>query len=126
MRLDRWIAVLPVMAAMLAACVPTQVLPATCGDPSVTLQATLVDERLEPATLEVCRDQRVRLVVAIQRDGVFHVHGYDDQLAATEVHAGESLELSFTTVRSGQFPIALHTTDGPAEVTVGVLIVHEP
>jgi hypothetical protein len=47
-------------------------------------------------------------------------------VAATEVQAGETLDLELTAVRSGQFPIALHTEDGPAEVTVGILIVHEP
>jgi hypothetical protein len=114
------------MAAILVACVPQVVLPATCNDPSVMLHATLVDERLEPATLEVCRDQRVTLMVDAQRDGVFHLHGYDDQAAATEVRAGQTLTLEFNAVRSGQFPIALHTTDGPAEATIGTLIVHEP
>jgi hypothetical protein len=126
MRLHRRTAAVIVAAAFLTACVPAEILPATCEDASVTLHATLADEHLDPATLEVCRDQRVTLEVAIERDGFFHVHGYDEQLGAKEVHAGETLELAFTTVRSGQFPIALHTNDGPAEVTVGVLIVHEP
>lgn len=127
MRHHRRAAALLALAAFLAACVPPTVLPETCDDPSVTLQATLVEERLEPSPLEVCRDQRVTLEVAIERDGVFHLHGYDDQVAATEVRSGETLELTFTTVRSGQFPIALHPADGPAaELTVGVLIVHEP
>ena len=90
------------------------------------LHATLANEQLTPGTLEVCRDQQVTLMVDIQRDGIFHLHGYDDQLAATEVRAGETLNLEFTTVRSGQFPIALHTVDGPAEVIIGTLIVHEP
>jgi hypothetical protein len=114
------------IAAIMVGCVPPTVLPETCDDPSVTVPATLRNESLEPGTLEFCRDQRVTLTVTVERDGILHLHGYDDQVAATEVHAGETLELAFTTVRSGQFPIALHTTDGPAEVTVGVLIVHEP
>jgi hypothetical protein len=112
-------------AAIVGACVPQVDLPATCDDPSVTLHATLADEHLTPATLEVCRDQRVTLVVDVQRDGVFHLHGYDDQAAATEVRAGQTLSLELTAVRSGQFPIALHTTDGRAEATIGTLIVHE-
>jgi hypothetical protein len=111
---------------VLVACVPQTVLPATCNDPSIVLHAELVDERLEPRTLEVCRDQAVTLMVDIRRDGILHLHGYDDQAPATEVRAGRTLTLEFTAVRSGQFPIALHTTDGPAEVTLGSLIVHEP
>ena len=114
------------LAGIVVGCVPSTVLPETCDDPSVTLRATLRNETLEPGTLEVCRDQHVTLIVTPERDGILHLHGYDDQVAATAVRAGETLELAFTTVRSGQFPIALHTTDGPAEVTVGVLIVHEP
>jgi len=90
------------------------------------LHATLTDERLEPSILEVCRGQTVTLIVDIERDGVFHIHGYDDQVQAAAVFAGEELELPFTAVRSGQFPIALHTADGPAEVAIGTLIVHEP
>lgn len=120
------IAVLTAIAALLAGCVTLNNLPATCNEPAVTLRATMADERLDPGTLDVCRDQAVTLVVTIERDGIFHVHGYDDQLQATEVVAGEELTLSFVAVRSGQFPIALHTTDGPAEVTVGIMTVHEP
>jgi hypothetical protein len=126
MRFRLPVAALIVTAAFMAACVPADVLPATCADPAVTLHATLAGEHLDPGTLEVCSDQRVTLVVAIERDGFLHLHGYDDQLGAKEVHAGDTLELVFTSVRSGQFPFALHTSDGPAELTVGVLIVHEP
>lgn len=114
------------VAAIVAACVPQVVLPATCQEPSVVLHATLADEQLTPGALEVCRDQRVTLTLDVERDGIVHLHGYDDQVAATEVQAGQTLDLEFTAVRSGQFPIALHTADGPAEVTVGTLIVHEP
>lgn len=114
------------VAAVVAACVPQVVLPPTCHDPSVMLHATLADGHLTPGTLEVCRDQQVTLMVDIQRDGVFHLHGYDDQVAATEVRTGRTLTMEFTAVRSGQFPIALHTADGPAEATIGTFIVHEP
>ena len=62
----------------------------------------------------------------IERDGVLHLHGYDDQVSATEVRAGQETVFEFEAVRSGVFPIALHTLDGPAEVPVGSLIVHEP
>jgi hypothetical protein len=114
------------VAAISSACVPQVVLPATCNEPSVMLHATLADEQLDPGTLEVCRDQQVTLMVNAERDGFFHVHGYDDQVSAAEIRAGRTLTLEFTAARSGQFPIGLHTNDGPAEVTIGTLIVHEP
>lgn len=120
------LAVTMLVAALLAGCVPDAGLPANCHDPSVSLEATLVEERLEPATLEVCRGQAVRIAFTIERDGILHLHGYDDQVPATEVRAGEDLDFPFQAVRSGAFPIALHTSDGPAEVTVGSLVVHEP
>jgi hypothetical protein len=113
------------VAAVGVACVPQVQLPGTCDNPSVVLHATLADEQLTPRTLEVCRHQHVTLEVDVQRDGVFHIHGYDDQASAIEVRDGATLKVVFTAVRSGQFPIALHTTDGPAEVTIGTLIVHE-
>lgn len=114
------------VAAILIACVPQVELPAACNAPSVTLRATVTEGELDPSILEVCRGQQVTLVVTIQRAGVFHVHGYDDQLAAAELFAGEELELPFVAVRSGQFPIVYHATDGSSEETVGTLIVHEP
>ena len=114
------------VAAILGACVPQVALPASCHEPSVMLHATLADEQLTPGTLEVCRGQQVTLMVNAERDGVFHVHGYDDQVSAAEIRAGRTLTLEFTAVRSGQFPIGLHTIDGPAEATVGTLTVHEP
>jgi hypothetical protein len=125
MRFDRRAAIL-IVAAIIAGCVPQQPLPATCNDPAVSLHATLADEHLNPGILEACRGQQVMLSVKIERDGIFHLHGYDDQTSATEVRAGQTLKLEFQAVRSGQFPIALHTTDGPAEVIVGTFIVYEP
>jgi hypothetical protein len=113
------------LAALLVACVPPANLPEDCGDPAVTLQATLVDEELQPSTLEACSGQEVTIVLDVQRDAIFHLHGYDDEVPAREVTAGETVELSFTASRSGQFPIAIHTEDGPAEAEVGALIVHE-
>jgi hypothetical protein len=91
----------------------------------VTRDATLVDERMEPATLEVCRDQDVTLRLDVRRDAIFHLHGYDAEAPAREVTAGETVTIVFKAARSGQFPIAIHTVDGPAEATVGSLIVHE-
>ena len=114
------------LGALLTACVGDAGLPQTCHDPSVTFTATLSRERLEPATFDACRGQAVTITFAIERDGVLHLHGYDDQVPATEVRAGQQTVFEFDAVRSGQFPIALHTTDGPAEITVGALTVHEP
>jgi hypothetical protein len=119
------VAAVAVAAVLLAGCVPAADLPETCGDASVTLDATLVDERLEPATLEVCRGQEVTIRVTVERDAVFHLHGYDEELPAREVRAGEDVTLTFAATRAGQFPIEIHTTDGPAEAQVGTLVVHE-
>jgi hypothetical protein len=114
------------LAALLAACVGDAGLPPTCHDPEVSFTATLSDDRLEPVSFDACRDQAVTITFTIEQDGVLHLHGYDDQVPATEVRAGEETAFEFDAIRSGQFPIALHTTDGPAEVEVGALTVHEP
>ncbi len=110
---------------VLAGCVPGTDLPDTCDDESVTIAATLVEERLEPSTLEVCRGQQVTIDLTVERDAIFHLHGYDAELPAQEVRAGEDVPLSFEAARPGQFPIEIHTTDGPAEAQVGTLVVHE-
>ncbi len=110
---------------VIAGCVPGTDLPATCDDASVTVAATLVEERVEPATLEVCRGQQVTIDLPVERDAVVHLHGYDEERPAQEVRAGEDVSLSFEASRAGQFPIEIHTTDGPAEAEVGTLVVHE-
>ena len=114
------------LAAVLAACVPATSLPATCHDPSVHFAATLAGERLEPSSFDACRDQEVTITFTIQRDGILHLHGYDDLLQAREVRTGQTVDFTFKAAHAGQFPIALHTTDGPAETIVGTLIVNEP
>ena len=114
------------LVAALTACVGDAGLPPTCHDPSVSFEATLSDEHLDPASFDACRGQEVTITFTIERDGVLHLHGYDDQVPATEVRAGQETVFEFDAVRSGVFPIALHTTDGPAEVNVGTLTVHEP
>jgi hypothetical protein len=114
------------LTALLTACVGDAGLPPTCHDPEVSFAATLRDEHLDPASFDACRGQAVTISFTVERDGVLHLHGYDDQVPATEVRAGDETIFEFDAVRSGQFPIALHTTDGPAEVTVGDLTVHEP
>jgi hypothetical protein len=113
------------IALVLAGCVPSANLPENCDADAVTIQATLVEERLEPSSLEVCRGQQVTIELTVERDAVFHLHGYDEEVPARQVTAGEDLTLEFEASRAGQFPIAIHTTDGPAEATVGTFIVHE-
>ncbi|HEX2194775.1 MAG TPA: hypothetical protein VHK63_07480 [Candidatus Limnocylindria bacterium] len=113
------------LALVAAACVPASNVPDDCDADAVTRQATLVDERLEPATIQACRDQAVTIQLDVRRDAVFHLHGYDAELPARQVRAGEDVTLAFRATRVGQFPIAIHTTDGPAEATVGTLVVHE-
>ena len=74
----------------------------------------------------VCRGSEVTLVVTPSADGVVHVHGYDAEVPASPVVAGEPLELSFTAGHSGQFPIEFHTDENTEGVTVGILTVNEP
>ena len=81
---------------------------------------------LVPSDPAVCRDREITLVVTPEVDGILHVHGYDEQLPATEVTSGEVMELSFTAERSGQFPIELHTDQNAQGTNVGILTVHEP
>ena len=108
-----------------AACVPATDVPDDCGAGAVTRAATLADERLEPATLEVCRGQSVTLELSVERDAILHLHGYEAELPAQRVRAGHDVALSFRAARAGQFDIAIHATDGPAEAVVGTLVVHE-
>jgi len=113
------------LLATATACVPQSELPDDCDAGAVQRGATLADDQLDPDAIDVCRGQRVTLEIAVEQDGVLHLHGYDDEAPATEVHAGDSLQLDFTAVRSGQFIIELHGPEG-TEAEVGVLTVHEP
>lgn len=97
-----------------------------CEASSVEVELTLAADAMDPSDPAVCRDQAVTLVLSPQVDGVFHIHGYDDQVSATEVRSGETIELQFTAARSGQFPVELHPADDPAGVEIGVFTVHEP
>jgi hypothetical protein len=107
-------------------CVDQQGLPPDCDEPEVSRDVALTETELTPNGIEVCRDQEVILTVDPRVDGVIHIHGYDEQVPATTVHAGEELTLEFPAARSGQFQIELHPADDPAGVTVGILTVHEP
>jgi len=99
---------------------------AACEALPTRVELTLAADGLNPSNPAVCRDREVTLVVTSQVDGILHIHGYDEQLPATEVAAGEMVELSFTAVRSGQFPIELHTEEDAQGSSVGILTVHEP
>ena len=120
----RVLAVAGVATLLLSACV-SENRPATCDEPAVTVELTLTADSLAPTDPAVCRDQEVTLVVDSKVDGTLHIHGYDEQVPATTVSAGEELRLEFTASRSGQFPIELHTDAQPQGVSVGVFTVHE-
>ena len=119
----RPLAVAAAGAALLAGCIGGQ--PACEAGPAEIVM-TLTSETLTPSSPEVCRDTDLTLSIHPEVDGVFHIHGYDAEVPATEVSSGEVLELTFTTARSGQFPIELHTDENTEGVNVGLLTVHEP
>ena len=98
--------------------------PETCAQPAVTLDARLTNDALEPSSLEVCRDQVVTLHVAAEREGVLHIHGYDEQ--AAELRPGETIQFQFVADHSGQFVIELHTNEETQGSELGVFTVHEP
>lgn len=108
-----------------AACVPATTLPDDCSAASVQRQVTLTADALSPSPVEVCRGQRVTIVVDVQANGELHFHGYDDQVPEQEVTAGESVTAEFDASAAGQFPIELHSADG-SETEVGTLVVNEP
>lgn len=111
------------MVAALSACTGGD---ADCEALPTTIELDLADDALTPSNPSVCRDRQVTLVVTSDVDGVLHVHGYDEQLPATSVTAGEIVQLVFTATRSGQFPIEMHTDDNTEGVSVGIFTVHEP
>jgi copper resistance protein C len=114
-----------VVALIVVGCV-TEPASADCEAETATLALELEVDSLEPDDPAVCRDQEVTLEIDSEVDGVFHVHGYDEALPATEVTADETTTLTFTANRSGQFPIEFHGADDPTGVEIGVLTIHEP
>lgn len=96
-----------------------------CAAPAMEIELALTSDALDPGDPAVCRDQEVTLTISSEVDGVFHIHGYDAEVPATEVRSGEEVELRFTASRSGQFPIEVHAMDDPAGVEVGVFSVYE-
>ena len=113
------------VALLAAACVDFG-LPPDCDEPDVAREVTVTGGAMSPGSIEVCRDQQVTLVVDAETDGVFHIHGYDQQVPATTIEAGVELRLEFAAGRSGQFPIELHPADDPTGIDIGILTVHEP
>lgn len=97
-----------------------------CAAPTVEIELALSAEALDPSDPAACRDQEVTMIISSEVSGVFHIHGYDEEVPATEVRSGEVIELRFTAARSGQFPIEFHPLDDPTGVEIGVFTVHEP
>jgi hypothetical protein len=97
-----------------------------CAEPSVTLEATVIDTEMDPSSLAVCRDQNVTIELESETDGIFHIHGYDDQAPAVSLEPGEVTVIEFTADTAGQFIIELHAHDGSGESEIGVLTVNEP
>jgi len=98
----------------------------SCDALPTAIELTVTSETLTPQDPAVCRGREVTLTVSSEVDGVFHIHGYDEQVPAATVTAGETVELVFTASRSGQFPIELHTDENTQGVTLGIFTVHEP
>lgn len=124
LRAARWLTASLVLASITGC--SSDARPDTCDEPSVTLELELSADSLDPAAPAVCRDQAVTLVIASEVDGTIDLHGYDSEVPATQVSAGEELRLTFTAGRSGQFPIELHPAGDEAGVDVGIFTVHEP
>jgi hypothetical protein len=97
-----------------------------CAADAVGVRLELERDALTPNDPQACRGQAVTLIVAANEDGVFHIHGYDDAVPATEVAAGADTTLEFEAVRAGQFPIEFHPLDDPRGVELGIFTVHEP
>ncbi|MGI8657863.1 MAG: hypothetical protein ACR2K4_03715 [Candidatus Limnocylindria bacterium] len=115
---------LALLAVALGACVPSS--GSGCAGLPDQIAITVTADAMEPAAPAVCRDREVTLMVTPEVDGVLHIHGYDEQVPATSITAGEEIELTVTSARSGQFPIELHTDEAPQGVDIGIFTVHEP
>ena len=111
------------VAASLAGCIGGS---PDCEALPTRIELTLSSDALTPSDPAVCRGRDVTLVVTPEVDGLLHIHGYDAEIPATTVDAGEVIELAFTADRGGQFPIELHTDDNTQGVSVGIFTVHEP
>jgi len=97
-----------------------------CASLPTRIEVTVAADGLTPTDPATCRGEEVTLVVTAEVDGVLHIHGYDAEVPATEIAAGEVTELDFTASRSGQFPVELHTDEDAAGASIGIFTVHEP
>lgn len=97
-----------------------------CDALPTSIELTVTADALTPQAPAVCRGRDVTVTVVSDVDGVFHIHGYDEEVPATTLTAGETVELSFTAARSGQFPIELHTDENTQGASLGIFTVHEP
>jgi hypothetical protein len=111
------------VAILLSACVGES-RPSGCDKDAVEIGVSLTEAELSPSSPMACRGQQVTLLVDSDIDAVFHIHGYDEAVPATEVTAGETTRLEFTADREGQFPIEIHPADDPRGVEVGIFTVH--
>lgn len=122
-RLPRELSLIAAGLLIVAGCTPSD---AACAAASVTLEATVTDEAMDPSALAVCRGQEVTLELRSETDGVFHLHGYDEQVPATSLTPGDTTILEFSADVAGQFIIELHAHSGEGEVEIGILTVNEP
>lgn len=111
------------VALALTGCIPGN---GECEALPTDITLLVTTDSLTPSDPAVCRDRQITLRIESEVDGVLHVHGYDDELPATALRAGDSTSVTFTAARSGQFPIELHTDDEPSAGEIGILTVHEP
>jgi uncharacterized protein YcfL len=114
-----------IVSLLLAACVAAEQLPATCSQASVSLEATVTAKAMQPQKIDVCQGQEVHLSVHSEASGELHFHGYDEEIPEQQIAAGDSVDVSFTAVRAGQFPIELHPENGGEEIHLGALVVHQ-
>ncbi len=110
---------------LLAACVEES-RPSDCDADAVEIGVALTATAMTPSAPMACRGQQVTMLVASEIDAVFHIHGYDEAVPATDVAAGDVTRLEFTAEREGQFTIEIHPADDPRGVEVGILTVHAP
>jgi plastocyanin len=118
------LATILVLSLWMAGCDPSG--SAACDEPTVEVAATVTDSAMEPSAISACRGQDVTFEVASETDGVFHIHGYDDQVPAVALDPGESQIFEFTADVAGQFIIELHARSGQESTEIGVLTVNEP
>ncbi|MEO8639047.1 MAG: hypothetical protein ABI458_03925 [Chloroflexota bacterium] len=120
-----FVAALLLLAAVAIGCVKQADLPNDCDASAVQRQASLNGDRLDPASLDVCKDQKVTIEISTERAGVLHLHGYDQEAPEVAVEPGDTATFTFTATRAGQLVIELHTPNQGPEIEVGLLTVHE-